>query len=634
MTIDELLKQVWGYDAFRPMQREIIESVLAGHDVLALLPTGGGKSVCFQIPALAQPGLCLVISPLIALMKDQVENLRKRGIHAEAVYSGMSYRQIDHTLDACIYGDVKFLYVSPERLRTELFRVRAKQMKINLIAVDEAHCVSAWGYDFRPPYLQIAEFRELFPKLPLLALTATATREVKADIVQKLAMRNERIFQQSFARPNLSYSIITTEDKEVRLQKILTNVPGTSVVYARSRRRTQAIANELSRRGIPATFYHAGLSASDRAMRQEAWLKGRIRVMVATNAFGMGIDKPDVRTVIHLDLPDTLEAYFQEAGRGGRDGEKAYAVALVAPGDGKELVKQVEQQYPELDFVRRVYQCLANYFRLAIGAGEGSSYDFDLNDFQSTFGLATTETYYALKILESEGFIQMSESYHNPSKLHFTVNSRELYEFQVRNERFDGFTKLLLRMYGGALFTEYLIISESAIAKAYLVPEAEVRTLLYRLEELNVIEYDPQKTKPQLTFITARYDAAGLPLSVRAIAARRDRDLSKVQAMIAYVGNTTRCRTQLLLEYFDEPTDYECGICDTCVARKKARQTAGSMTQEKQRIVDALASGPITIQQLVARLAPKNENAFLLLVRELVSEEVMAYDALGNLYLR
>ncbi len=634
MTIDEILKQVWGYDEFRPLQREIVTSVLTGHDVLALMPTGGGKSLCFQVPALAQEGLCLVISPLIALMKDQVENLRKRGINAQAVFSGMSYRQIDHTLDACIYSDVKFLYVSPERLRTELFRVRAKMMKINLIAVDEAHCVSAWGYDFRPPYLQIAEFREMFPKVPLMALTATATREVKADIVQKLALKNEQIFQQSFARPNLSYSVIMTEDKEVRMKKILHNVPGSSVIYVRSRRRTQLIAQELMREGISATFYHAGLNSSDRHTRQDAWVKGRVRVMVATNAFGMGIDKPDVRTVIHVDLPDTLEAYFQEAGRAGRDQEKAYAVALVAPADGKELIRQVEQQYPDLDFVRRVYQCLANYFRLAIGVGEGSSYDFDLTDFQSTFGLATTDTYYALKLLESEGFIQMSESYNNPSRLHFLINSRELYDFQVRNERFDAFTKLLLRMYGGGIFTDYVIISETALAKVFLVTEAEVRNLLYRLEEMNIIEYDPQKTKPQLTFLTARYDAAALPLSKKDIAARKDRDLDKVHAVINYAYHTNRCRTQFLLEYFDEKTEYECGICDQCLARKKARQSVSGVSPEKQKILEYLSGGAITIQQLVSHFAPKNENGFLLMVRELVNDELIGYDALGNLYLK
>ncbi|MFT4033625.1 MAG: ATP-dependent DNA helicase RecQ [Siphonobacter sp.] len=629
MTIDEILKQYWGYEAFRPLQREIIEAILAGHDVLALLPTGGGKSICFQVPTLAREGVCLVISPLIALMKDQVENLRKRGISAEAVYSGMSYRQIDHALDACIYGKVRFLYVSPERLRTELFRVRAKQMKITLIAVDEAHCVSAWGYDFRPPYLQIAECREWFPGVPLLALTATATPEVKADIIAKLALRNERIFQQSFARPNLSYSVLPTEDKEGRLLKILTNVPGPSVIYARNRRRTQLIANDLVRRGISATFYHAGLSTRERNQRQEAWLSGKVRVMVATNAFGMGIDKPDVRTVIHLDLPDTLEAYFQEAGRAGRDGEKAYATALVAPADGQELERQVQQQYPEIDTIRHVYQCLANYFRLATGAGEGSSYDFDLHEFQSTFGLPTTDAYYALKLLESEGFIQLSEAYYNPSRLHFMIDNRALYDFQLRNERYDAFTKVLLRMYGGGLFTDYVIISEAAIGKIVLISEAEVRSLLNHLQELDILEYDPQKNQPQLTFLTPRYDAAALPLSSSSIAARRERDIEKVRAVRAYCQNTRRCRTQLLLEYFGEISDYECGICDTCLARKKVR--LASQPEEKQRILQLVSKESITIQQLVAQLAPDHEKAFLITVRELINDGFLRYDAVGNL---
>lgn len=640
LSAEEILRHYWGHDRFRPFQKEIIEAVMAGDDVLALMPTGGGKSVCFQVPALAMDGLCLVISPLIALMKDQVENLRKKGITAEAVYSGMSYRQIDRTLDACIYGDVKFLYVSPERLKTELFQVRAKQMKINLIAVDEAHCVSAWGYDFRPSYLQIAEVRTWLPKIPLLALTATATREVKFDIVDKLALNRPRVFQQSFARPNLSYSVIASEDKEGRLQRILTNVPGSSVVYVRSRRRTQLVASDLTRKGIPATFYHAGLSPQERNARQDAWLKGKVRVMVATNAFGMGIDKPDVRTVVHIDLPDTLEAYYQEAGRGGRDGEKSFAIALVAPSDPAELKKQVEQQYPDTDFIRRVYQCLANYYRLAIGAGLGSSYDFDIQDFQSTFGLPTVDTYHALRLLEGEGFLQMSESYHNPSKLHFAIDSRQLYDFQLRNERYDAFTKLLLRMYGGVLFTDFCIISEAAIAKAFLIPEAEVRSLLQRLQDLDIVEYDPQKNQPQLTFLTERYDASELPLSVREIAARRDRDLSKVQAVIAYAGNRQRCRTQLLLAYFDEPSDLECGICDTCVAKKKgpaetrpAASAASPEPDEKQQILTYLANGSTTIQHLVSQIAPRNENALLFTIREMLADGLIAYDALGNLSL-
>jgi ATP-dependent DNA helicase RecQ len=631
----ELLRQYWGYDQFRPLQQDIIESVLAGQDTLALMPTGGGKSICFQVPALAREGLCLVVSPLIALMKDQVEALRRRGIRAAAVFSGMHRSEIDVTLDNCIYGDVKVLYVSPERLRTELLQVRVRQMKINLLAVDEAHCVSAWGYDFRPPYLQISTFREEFlPGIPLLALTATATREVRADMLDKLGMRRARVFQQSFARANLSYSVFAVEDKERKLQQVLQNVPGSAVVYTRSRKRTQLVATELHRRGISATFYHAGLTNAERFARQEAWLKGQTRVMVATNAFGMGIDKPDVRAVVHLDLPDSLEAYYQEAGRAGRDGARAYAVALYHPADLSELVRQVEQGYPAISTVRRVYQFLANQYRLAVGSGEGAAYEFDLAEFQGTFGLSTNEAFYSIRLLEREGFVQLSEGYHQPAKLHLLVDNRALYEFQVKNPRFDAFTKLLLRVYGGELFNQFVPISEATLAKHFLVPIPEIQTLLQQLAYLQLAEYVPQRSKPTLTFLTPRYDAHQLPLSVAEIEGRKQRDLDKVRAVAQYAQQPRRCRTQSLLAYFDEHTEQECGICDACLARKKEKTAdpAGASGQ-RQEILTALRAGTRTVQSLVAELAPRNENALLLTLRELIADELVRYDAVGNLRL-
>ncbi len=630
----ELLRQYWGHDQFRPLQADIIDSVLSGRDTLVLLPTGGGKSVCFQVPALAKDGLCLVVSPLIALMKDQVEALKRRGIRAAAVFSGMHRAEIDTTLDNCIYGDVKILYVSPERLRTELLQVRVRQMKVNLLAVDEAHCVSAWGYDFRPPYLQIAEFREGFlPGVPLLALTATATREVKADILDKLGMRQTRVFQQSFARENLSYSVFAVEDKERKLHQILQNVPGSAVVYTRSRKRTQLVAAELQRRGIPAHFYHAGLTNQERFSRQESWLKGQTRVMVATNAFGMGIDKPDVRTVVHLDLPDSLEAYYQEAGRAGRDGGRAYAVALYQPADLAELVRQVEQGYPPIPTVRRVYQFLANQYRLAVGSGEGAAYEFDLAEFQGTFGLPTNEAFYSIKLLEREGFIQLSEGYHQPAKLHFLVDNRALYEFQVKNPRFDAFTKLLLRLYGGELFNYYVPISEAAIAKQFLVPVPDVQAMLQQLADQQLAEYVPQRNKPTLTFLTPRYDASQLPLSVQDIETRKQRDLEKVRAVAQYAQHARRCRTQSLLAYFDERTDHECGVCDVCLARKKNTADRPESEGQRREILSKLREGTRTVQSLVAELAPKNENALLLTLRELIADELIQYDAVGNLRL-
>jgi ATP-dependent DNA helicase RecQ len=643
--IQDLLRAHWGYEGFRHLQEDIIRAVLAGRDTLALMPTGGGKSLCFQVPALAMEGVCVVVSPLIALMKDQVEALRRRGLKAVAVYSGMNRREMDIALDSCIYGDVKFLYVSPERLQTELLKVRVRQMNVCLLAVDEAHCVSAWGYDFRPPYLKIAQFRELVPKAPLIALTATATREVKADIQEKLGMRDPAVFQQSFARSNLSYSALLEENKEARLLKMLQKVLspnglGAAVVYVRNRKRTQLIAQELARQGIPATFYHAGLSHSERSTRQDAWLKGTVRVMVATNAFGMGIDKPDVRLVVHLDLPDTLEAYYQEAGRAGRDGQKAWAVALYGPADAKDLERQVEQSYPPAESVRKVYQFLANFFRLAVGSGAGANFEFDSAEFQGTFGLHATETFYCLKTLEKEGYIQLSEAFYQPSKLHFSVDARQLYEFQVKNARFDAFTKLLLRMYGGELYSAFVPISEAAIAKNFRVPVGEVQQLLHQLVAMQVADYDPQRAKPTLTFLVPRQDATALRLDIRGIALRRQRDLDKVRAVIRYAQQTRRCRTQMLLEYFDEHTDAECGICDNCLAKKRGGSdlpvgaAAGApvgLPNERERILTALGSDGMTVHKLIATLAPRNENALVLLLRELVAEGTLAYDALGNL---
>ncbi len=632
--LHQLLRQHWGYEAFRPLQEDIIRAVLAGRDTLALLPTGGGKSLCFQVPALALGGICLVISPLIALMKDQVEGLKRRGIRATAVFSGMSRREIDIALDNCIYDQqMRFLYVSPERLQTTLLKERVKQMTVSLLAVDEAHCVSAWGYDFRPPYLKIAEFRELVPTAPLIALTATATREVKADVQEKLGMRRPVLFQQSFARANLSYSTLLEENKEGRLLKMLQKVPGTAVVYVRNRKRTQAIAEQLTARGIPAHFYHAGLPNAERFARQEAWLRGGVRVMVATNAFGMGIDKPDVRLVVHLDLPDTLEAYYQEAGRAGRDGQKAWAVALYGPADAADLERQVEQSYPPAERVRRTYQCLANYYKLATGSGEGAAFEFDSADFGATFGLAATETFYCLKTLESEGFLSLSDAFFQPSKLHLTVDHRALYEFQVKNERFDAFTKLLLRQYGGELFSGFVPISENALGKAFRVPFTEIGEVLRQLTAMGVAEYEPQKSKPTLTFLTPRLDATTLPLGLAAIAARRQRDLDKVRAVVRYVQQTRRCRTQMLLEYFDERSEAECGVCDNCLAKRKGgSDLLVGAAADRERILTTLAEGGMTVHKLIATLAPRNENALIVLLRELVAEGVIGYDALGNLY--
>ena len=634
MTIRQILQQFWGYAHFRPLQEEVVNTVLARQDTLVLMPTGGGKSICFQVPALAMKGVCIVVTPLIALMKDQVEQLRKRGIPAAAIYSGMSYREIDSTLDNCIYGNTKFLYVSPERLRTEIVIERVKQMTVCLLAVDEAHCISAWGYDFRPPYLQIAEFRQLIPETSVVALTASATPDVQADIIDKLALRQPQIFRQTFARPNLSYSAVLEADKEARLLRILQNVPGCAVVYVRSRRQTQQVAQWLIKQGISADFYHAGLSTQQRGDKQDAWIQDRTRVMVSTNAFGMGIDKPNVRVVVHLDVPDSLEAYYQEAGRAGRDGQKAYAVMLYTPADLENLRYRVEQLYQPVEMLRRVYQALANYAAVPVGGGEFSSYDFDLGSFANTFSLPPQETHYALKQLQLEGFIQLNENYFHPSRLTISLDNRQLYEFQVMHSRFDSFLKLLLRMYGGELFTDFLTISESTLARTFMVNQSEIEQLLTQLHQRNVVIYERQKDKPQLTFLTPRFDAPSLPINLPELNRRKELALRKVQAATIYTEHSTQCRTRLLQAYFGEKPGDACGICDNCLKKKKRTETASSVVREQVREYVALANGPgVSPKQLAHYFAQTDADALAQTLQQMLAEEEIRYTKGGNLTL-
>ncbi|GAB3037265.1 RecQ family ATP-dependent DNA helicase [Spirosoma pulveris] len=634
MTIRQILQQFWGYPDFRPMQEDVVNTVLARQDSLVLMPTGGGKSICFQVPTLAMKGVCIVVTPLIALMKDQVEQLRRRGIPAAAIYSGMHYREIDTALDNCIYGNTKFLYVSPERLRTELVIERVKQMTVCLLAVDEAHCISAWGYDFRPPYLQIAEFRELIPDTPVIALTASATPDVQTDIVEKLALKTPQVFRQSFARANLSYSAVLEENKEARLLRALQNVPGCAIVYVRSRKQTQNIAQWLVRQGISADFYHAGLTTQQRAEKQDAWIQDRTRVMVATNAFGMGIDKPDVRVVVHLDVPDSLEAYYQEAGRAGRDGKKAYAVMLYTAGDLENLTFRTEQLYQPVEMLRRVYQALANYTAVPVGGGEFSSYDFDLSAFANTFKLPPQETHYALKQLQLEGFIQLNENYYHPSRLTIVLDNRQLYEFQVLHPRFDSFLKLLLRMYGGELFTDFITISESTLARTFLINQPEIEALLQQLHERNVVIYEKQKDKPQLTFLTPRYDAASLPINFQELARRKELAMRKVQAAILYTEHPTQCRTRLLQAYFGEKPGEACGICDNCIKKKKKAEAALSAVREQVRDYVALANGPgVSPKQLSYHFAQMDADTLAKTVKQMLAEEEIQYNKNGNLTL-
>ena len=615
MNPTEILRQYWGYESFRAMQEEIIQSVLDGKDTLALLPTGGGKSICFQVPTMALEGICIVVSPLISLMKDQVDQLQRRGIKAAAIYSGMSRREIDITLDNCIYGDFKFLYVSPERLKTEIFVERARQMKICLLAIDEAHCISQWGYDFRPPYLQIAEFKKEIGIERLIALTATATKEVKEEIAEKLEMKNVQVFQKSFARANLSYSAFRLENKEGKLIEILGNVPGTSVVYVRSRKRTREIADMLRRNHISADHYHAGLSGLERSEKQTAWINNKTRVMVATNAFGMGIDKPDVRTVIHLDLPDSLEAYYQEAGRAGRDEKKAYAVALYHSQDIDELKDRTNRSVVSLEQIKRTYQALANFFKMAIGSHALSSFPFNYEQFINTYNLPVVETYAALKKLGDEGLIQMTEGFYEQSKITFLLDKSETYKFQIANPKLDSVIKTLLRLYGGEVFAGYAKIKEKDIGSLLKTDKVQVRQWLKFLNDSEVIDYQPALDSATITFLTPRLDPEKLPIDNQQIEWRRKLALEKAEAVIDYM-NSKDCRTQIFQHYFDEETSLTCGICDNDLEKKKQLKASEIPVEKVEEVLEA----PRNMSELRALMASYTQDQIMEALRILIDD--------------
>ncbi len=564
--IHEVLREHWGYTQFRPVQEEVIRSVMSGRDTLALLPTGGGKSICFQVPALATGRLCLVISPLIALMKDQVERLKKMGIPARAVTSAMSHAEIDNTLESAAVGRLSFLYVSPERLASELFQARLPRMPIGLIAVDEAHCISQWGYDFRPSYLRIQELRERLPDIPVLALTATATPQVATDIMQKLGFRAPHAIRGNFHRPELVLWVSHGEDRHGRLLKVLRNIPGTAIVYVRERRATTRIADFLRDQGIAASAYHAGLTTEQRDTIQQEWTTGTTRCVVATNAFGMGIDKSDVRCVVHLEPPPDLESYYQEAGRGGRDGKTAHAFLLTGPGDAEKLQERVQRGFPTLDEVRRVYQAFANEHRIAVGSASLESYDLDLPALAKRCGLTASTTAAALKTLELDGKVALTEGARTPSRVLILADQRVVYHIRVNDRRFGPVLEALLRAYGG-LYEEPVLIEEPRLARLLETTVEKLVKLLRELEKQRVLMYRPRSDAPRVTLLTPRLDAERMTLDPAAHRDRLKRAQDRMNAMLAYMKGT-ECRMRMLLRYFGEPMEQDCGHCDRCAGRK------------------------------------------------------------------
>ena len=618
--LQELLLHYWGYPSFRGIQKEVIESISAGKDTLGLMPTGGGKSITFQVPALAQEGLCLVITPLIALMKDQVQNLKKRGIKALAIYSGMSRQDIVTTLENCIFGNYKFLYVSPERLDTDIFRAKLKKMKVSILTVDESHCISQWGYDFRPAYLKIAEIRDLLPGVPVLALTATATPEVVKDIQARLRFRQENVFRMSFERKNLAYIVRKAEDKRGELLHILRRMPGSAIIYVRNRRRTKEITELLHHEGITADFYHAGLDDATKDICQQRWQTGESRVMVATNAFGMGIDKPDVRIVLHLDLPDSIEAYFQEAGRAGRDGQKAYAVILYAKSDRTTLHKRIPDTFPDKEYIKEVYEHLQYYYQMAMGDGQGCIREFNIEDFCRKFNHFPVPVDSALKILTQAGYLEYTDEQDNASRLLFTLRRDELYKLREMGEAMDKLIQAVLRAYTG-VFTDYAFINEDSLAVRTGLTRRQVYEQLIQLAKMRIVSYIPRKKTPYIIYTRARVETEHLQIPPSVYEERKERYEKRINAMLDYVTNDTACRSRMLLRYFGEENEHSCGQCDTCISlRKQKKDNAVPPAELAESVLRALSVHPMTPAVLAGQLAADKE-ALTDVLHELLDED-------------
>lgn len=622
MTYKEILKQYWNYDNFRGIQEEIIESIGKGHDTLGLMPTGGGKSITFQVPALAQPGLCLVITPLIALMKDQVRNLRDRGIKALAVYSGMTREEIVVALENCIFGDYKFLYISPERLDTDIFRAKLRNMKINMITVDESHCISQWGYDFRPAYLKISEIRELLPTVPVLALTATATPEVVKDIQTKLGFREDsRIFRMSFERKNLAYIVRNTESKQEELLHILNSVSGSAIVYTRNRKRTREVAELLVNNEITATFYHAGLNNDVKDQRQKSWLSGESRVIVATNAFGMGIDKPDVRLVIHVDLPDSPEAYFQEAGRAGRDGQKAYAVLLYAKSDKATLSKRITDTFPDKEYIRKVYEDVNYYFQMAMGDGLGCTFAFNLDEFCRNFKHFPVQADSALKILTRAGYLEYTDEQDNASRILFTIHRDELYKLRETDPETEKLINVILRSYTG-LFTDYAYINEDSLAIRSGLTRQRIYEILLMLTRRHILHYIPRKKTPYIIYTRERQEAGRLAITRDIYEERKESYITRIKAMTEYATAEDKCRSRMLLRYFGEKNEHNCGLCDVCLSKHHSGMKLGEFQEMENQIREQLETSPLSAATLLNRINGEREKAERVL-SYLLSEEII-----------
>jgi ATP-dependent DNA helicase RecQ len=627
--IHAILKEYWGYDAFRPMQEDIINSVLQKKDTLALLPTGGGKSICFQVPVMAMEGICIVVSPLIALIKDQVEHLKNRGIPVLSVYSGMSFMEVKKTLQNAAFGNFKFLYLSPERLETDLFLEYLPALKPCLIAIDEAHCISQWGYDFRPAYTRINKLRQELPNVPVIALTASATKLVQDDICQKLDFsRQYNKFQQSFERANLSYSIFAPPAKEIKLFEILSNVKGTAIVYCKSRKNTQQVAHLLSMKGLKADYYHAGLSSEERSLKQESWIKNQTRVMVCTNAFGMGIDKPDVRVVVHYDVPDCLENYYQEAGRAGRDGKRAYAVMLYRPSELTDLMQMALIRYPSADQIKKVYTALMNYLQVAAGGGEGNSYDFDMAVFAQRFKINILEATYGIQAIAQQEILSFNEIFFKPSTVFFTASKKGLEDFVSIYPELDEIIKALLRSYEG-IFDYPTTIYEGLLAKFLSIPKEAVIANLRKLHQFGIIQYAPPVDKPQIYLIKSRMYSDDFKIDAKQIALRKTEHEKRIMAITRYVEAAGSCRSVLLADYFGAPIGKNCKICDNCINQAQEVLDPEQFKQLSDQILYLTRNNLVEIKQLMGMIKHKNESHVWQAIQFLLSEELITQEPSG-----